>query len=72
MPVTPVQRIAAHLLEDWADEWFGRYAISGRWCYPHNIQAVAVSFYANFIGKFVQEGLTDEEHAAALVMILIA
>ena len=69
MPSTPVQRIAAHLLEDWADEWFGRYAISSRWCYPHNIQFVARSFYANNIGKYMYEGLTAEEDAAAAAMI---
>ena len=69
MPATPVQRIAAHLLEDWADEWFGRYAISSRWCYPDNIEHVALSFYANSLGKFVREGLTDAERAAAAQMI---
>ena len=65
MPSAPVQRIAAHLLEDWADEWFGRYAISSRWCYPHNIDHVAIGFYANSIGKFMAEGLTESEHAEA-------
>ena len=69
MPATPVQRIAAHLLEDWADEWFGRYAISSRWCYPDNIEHVALSFYANSVGKFVHEGLTDAERATAAQMI---
>ena len=66
VPATPVQRIAAHLLEDWSDEWFGRYAISSRWCYPHNIEHVALGFYANAIGKFVSEGLTAEELATAV------
>lgn len=56
LPSSPVQRIAAHLLEDWADEWFGRYAISSRWCYPHNVEHVARGFYANRIGKFMDEG----------------
>ena len=65
IPVSPVQRIAAHLLEDWADEWFGRYAISSRWCYPHNIDHVAIGFYANFIGKFMSEGLSDAERVEA-------
>ena len=65
MPSSPVQRIAAHLLEDWADEWFGRYAISSRWCYPHNIDHVAIGFYANAIGKFMAEGLTEDEQAEA-------
>jgi glutathione S-transferase len=65
LPATPVQRIAAHLLEDWADEWFGRYAISSRWCYPHNVDHVAIGFYANFIGKFMDEGLTEAERAEA-------
>ena len=69
MPVTPVQRIAAHLLEDWADEWFGRYAISSRWCYPHNIEHVALGFYANAMGKFMHEGLTPEEQAEAVQRI---
>jgi glutathione S-transferase len=69
VPTTPVQRIAAHLLEDWADEWFGRYAISSRWCYPHNVEFVAMGFYANAIGKFMQEGLSEEEQAAAAAMI---
>ena len=71
VPATPVQRIAAHLLEDWADEWFGRYAISSRWCYPHNIEHVAKGFYANHIGKFMDEGLTAEEEAEAAAMILM-
>ncbi len=71
MPVTPVQRIAAHLLEDWADEWFGRYAISSRWCYPHNIDHVAIGFYANSIGKYMAEGLTEDEHAAAAERIVM-
>jgi glutathione S-transferase len=65
MPSTPVQRVTAHLLEDWADEWFGRYAISSRWCYPHNIDHVALGFYANSIGKFMAEGLTGKEREAA-------
>ena len=65
IPATPVQRIAAHLLEDWADEWFGRYAISSRWCYPHNVDHVAIGFYANFIGKFMDEGLTATERTEA-------
>ena len=69
VPATPVQRIAAHLLEDWSDEWFGRYAISSRWCYPHNIEHVALGFYANAIGKFVSEGLTAEEQATAVQTI---
>ena len=71
VPVSPVQRIAAHLLEDWADEWFGRYAISSRWCYPHNIEHVAIGFYANFIGKFMAEDLTEAERAEALEQIKI-
>ena len=69
VPATPVQRIAAHLLEDWSDEWFGRYAISSRWCYPHNIEHVALGFYANAIGKFVSEGLTAEEQVTAVQTI---
>ena len=69
LPTTPVQRIAAHLLEDWADEWFGRYAISSRWCYPDNIAHVAKGFYANRIGKFVAEGLTAEQEAEAASVI---
>ena len=69
LPVTPVQRIAAHLLEDWADEWFGRYAISSRWCYPHNVDHVAIGFYANFIGKFMAEGLTGAERVQAAEQI---
>ena len=69
LPSTPVQRIAAHLLEDWADEWFGRYAISSRWCYPHNVDHVALGFYANFIGKFMDEGLTEAEQAEAAEQI---
>jgi glutathione S-transferase len=69
MPNAPVQRIAAHLLEDWADEWFGRYAISSRWCYPHNVAVVALGFYANSIGKYMHEGLTTEETATAEAMI---
>ena len=69
LPATPVQRIAAHLLEDWADEWFGRYAISSRWCYPHNVDHVAIGFYANYIGKFMDEGLTEAELAEAAEQI---
>ena len=42
LPKTPVQKIAAHLLEDWADEWFGRYAINSRWCYPDNVAAISI------------------------------
>ena len=69
VPSSPVQRIAAHLLEDWADEWFGRYAICSRWCYPENVKFMATAFYANSIGKLVSEGLTDEEQATADSMI---
>jgi len=69
LPTTPVQRIAAHLLEDWADEWFGRYAISSRWCYPHNIDHVAIGFYANSVGKFMAEGLSAEERETAREVI---
>ena len=70
VPATPVQRIASHLLEDWADEWFGRYAISSRWCYPHNVDHVAKGFYANRIGKFMNEGLSPEEEAMAASVII--
>ena len=69
LPKTPVQRIAAHLLEDWADEWFGRYAISSRWCYPDNVAAIAEGFYANRMGRFQAEGLTPEDQQAAAVLI---
>lgn len=69
LPASPIQRIAAHLLEDWADEWFGRYAISSRWCYPDNIAHVAKGFYANHIGKFMADGLTPEEEIEAASMI---
>lgn len=69
VPTSPVQRIAAHLLEDWADEWFGRYAVSSRWCYPHNVHAIAAGFYANRMGKFLSEGLSREEQVAAATMI---
>ncbi len=69
LPSSPIQKIAAHLLEDWADEWFGRYAISSRWCYPHNVDHVAKGFYANRIGKFMHEKLTPEEVALAAEMI---
>ncbi len=71
VPSSPIQRIAAHLLEDWADEWFGRYAVSSRWCYPHNVDHVAKGFYANRIGKFMDEGLTTEEEAEAAEMIVM-
>jgi len=69
VPSSPVQKIAAHLLEDWADEWFGRYAISSRWCYPHNVEHVAQGFYANRIGKYMHEPLTAEEKAQAAELI---
>ena len=69
VPSGPVQRIASFLLEDWADEWLGRYAINSRWCYPDNVKAVALSFYANSIGKFIKEGLTEEEKVEAQVRI---
>lgn len=69
LPSSPVQKIAAHLLEDWADEWFGRYAISSRWCYPQNVEHVAKGFYANQIGKFMHEPLTEEEESQAAEMI---
>lgn len=69
LPSSPVQRIAAHLLEDWADEWFGRYAINSRWCYPANVQHVARAFYANRNGKFHHEHLTLEEEKEAADMI---
>jgi glutathione S-transferase len=70
VPTTPVQRIACHLLEDWADEWFGRYAISSRWCYPHNVEHMARGFYANRIGRFMSEELTAEELAEAERLIV--
>ena len=69
LPTSPIQKIAAHLLEDWADEWFGRYAISSRWCYPHNVEHMAKGFYANQIGKFMHEPLTPEETTQAAEMI---
>lgn len=69
LPTTPVQKIAAHLLEDWADEWFGRYAINSRWCYPDNVAAIAEGFYANRIGRFQVEGLSPDEQQAAAVLI---
>ncbi|MEH6516367.1 MAG: glutathione S-transferase N-terminal domain-containing protein [Halioglobus sp.] len=69
VPTSPVQRIASHLLEDWADEWFGRYAIHTRWCYPDNVQAVAPPFFANFSGKYWADELSEEEIAKALELI---
>ena len=69
LPKTPVQKIAAHLLEDWADEWFGRYAINSRWCYPDNVAAIAEGFYANRHGRFQDEGLSPDEQQAAAVLI---
>ncbi len=69
LPTSPVQRIAAHLLEDWADEWFGRYAICSRWCFPDNIAVVALGFYANAMGKFMHEALTPEEQEEAVTTI---
>jgi glutathione S-transferase len=69
LPASPVQRIASHLLEDWADEWFGRYAIHSRWCYPDNVEAIAPHFFANLSGKFLTEQLSEEEHAKALELI---
>ena len=69
LPKTPVQKIAAHLLEDWADEWFGRYAINSRWCYPDNVAAIAEGFYANRIGRFQAEGLSSDEKLAAAELI---
>ena len=69
IPSSPVQKIASHLLEDWADEWFGRYAICSRWCYPDNVTAIADAFYATRIGKFADEALTEEESLQASEMI---
>jgi glutathione S-transferase len=69
LPASPVQRIASHLLEDWADEWFGRYAIHSRWCYPDNVEAIAPHFFANLSGKFLTDQLSEEEHAKALELI---
>ena len=71
LPSTPVQRIAAHLLEDWADEWFGRYAISSRWCYEDNVVQIANGFYANRIGKLMADPLTSEEKTQAAKVIEI-
>lgn len=36
MPATPRQRIAAQLLEAWADEWWIPVAMHYRWVYPEN------------------------------------
>ena len=36
LPATPVQRIAALLLEAWADEWWVPVAMHYRWVYPEN------------------------------------
>jgi glutathione S-transferase len=69
VPLTPVQRIASHLLEDWADEWFGRYAIHTRWCYPDNVNAIAPHFFANMSGRFMTEQLSHEEQTKALKFI---
>ncbi len=66
VPTSPVQRIACHLLEDWADEWFGRYAIHTRWCYPDNVEAIAPRFMAIFLDKESEDELTEEERARAL------
>lgn len=63
IPDTPVQKIACHLLEDWADEWFGRYAVHTRWCYPDNIAAIGRGVLANQLGKFGANSLTEEEAA---------
>ncbi len=36
VPTTPVQRMAAELLEAWADEWWIPTAMHYRWSYPEN------------------------------------
>ncbi len=36
VPTTPVQRIAAELIEAWADEWWIPTAMHYRWSYPEN------------------------------------
>lgn len=36
VPATPVQRMAAYLLELWGDEWWLPVAMWTRWCHPEN------------------------------------
>jgi len=36
IPVTPVRRFAAYLLETWGDEWWIPVAMHTRWSYPEN------------------------------------
>ena len=36
VPVTPVRRFAAYLLETWGDEWWIPVAMHTRWSYPEN------------------------------------
>jgi len=40
LPETPVQRMAALLLEDWIDEWFTRPAMYTRWNFDESVEAV--------------------------------
>ena len=63
MPSSPVQRIAAHLLEDWAD---GGPAVRNQQSLvlSHNIDHVAIGL-CHAIGKFMAEGLTEDEQAEA-------
>jgi len=69
VPDDPVQAFVCYLLEDWADEWFGRYAINSRWCYPDNVEAIAEGFYANRKGRFQAEGLNPDAQRAAAILI---
>ena len=64
LPSAPVQRAACFILEDALNHWFPRHALHSRWVDLDNAIEAGKGFGANmFLGKSIDEDLTEEEKA---------
>ncbi|MFK7978082.1 MAG: glutathione S-transferase family protein [Halioglobus sp.] len=69
LPVTPVQRAASFVLEDYFNHWFPRHALHTRWIDHDNAMAAGRCFGANMLlNKSIDEPLSDEEQATVADM----
>jgi len=64
IPITPVQRIACLLIEDWVDEWLSRAAVHSRWMFAENALEASLSMGLNVSG-LLQDGEPTQEQLTA-------
>ncbi|MFT5441572.1 MAG: glutathione S-transferase [Myxococcota bacterium] len=62
IPVSPVQRAACFILEDYFNHWFPRHALHSRWIDFDNAVVAGRCFGTNgILGKSIDEELTNDE-----------